>query len=97
MEAGKVDEAAPQGAEETVRYAGDKTFYVDENGYWVDSTFADSGLEPTEITYLSDEYYQLIADEPDLAQYLGVAEKVIVVWNDKAYKIVPSQDDQANP
>ena len=54
-------------AQETVRYAGNDV-HVDNDGFWVDSDFADSGLEPIEIKYLSDEYYKLISDEPDIAQ-----------------------------
>jgi len=81
--------------QETVRYAGDKTFYLNADNYWEDSVFADSGLEPVEIPYLSQEYYDLLTNEPDIADYLAVAEQVIVVWNDKAYKIVPNSEEPA--
>jgi Ca-activated chloride channel family protein len=83
---------APGNVGESVRYAGEKTFYLNADGYWEDSTFADSKLSPVEIPYLSKEYYDLLANEPDIADYLAVADKVIVVWKDKAYKIVPNPD-----
>jgi hypothetical protein len=92
MENDAVVPGAPAEAQETIRYAGDKTFYIDDNGYWVDSEFDGSNLEPVEIKYLSGEYYQLIADEPDIAEYLGVGDKVIVVFDDKTYKIVPNDE-----
>jgi Ca-activated chloride channel family protein len=98
MESGEATPTAPpEEAEGSVRYAGDKTFYKNADGFWEDSEFADSGIEPTEIPYLSQEYYDLIAAEPDLAQYLGVGEKVILVWNDKAYKIVSNEEEPAEP
>lgn len=72
-----------------VKYAGDKTFYLNDEGYFEDSEFAASKLKPIEIVYGSEEYFKLLAAEPDLADYLSVAEKVIVVWKNKAYKILP--------
>jgi hypothetical protein len=88
-------DVAPQ-AEESVRFAGDKTFYYMEDEYWQDSEYIDSGMEPVEVPYLSQQYYDLIAEKPDLAQYFAVAEKVIVVYEGTAYKVTPN-DTPAEP
>ncbi|MFH1675553.1 MAG: VIT domain-containing protein [bacterium] len=77
---------------EAVQYAGDKTFYVDADGVWVDSTYVEDDFDLVEIDYLSDEYFKLIDDNPDIKDYLAVADSLIVVFNDKAYKIVPAKE-----
>ncbi len=95
MEAGgSVDMA--QGSQERVRFAGDKTFYLNPDNYWVDSVFEGSGLEPTHIAYLGDEYIKLLSDKPELTDYLTVSDRMIVVWDKAAYQIDPS-DEQADP
>jgi Ca-activated chloride channel family protein len=80
-----------QGAGETVRYRGDKTFYLNLDGYWEDSEFASSGLEPSETEYLSEEYYELLTSEPGIADYLTVADRMVLVWDGKAYRINPAE------
>jgi Ca-activated chloride channel family protein len=81
-----------EGLKDVIKYAGDKTFYLNEEGFYEDSEFADSGLEPVHVTYLSDEYFDLVADHPDLAEYFSVGEKVIVVFEDVAYRVEPEED-----
>jgi Ca-activated chloride channel homolog len=77
-----------QSLEGAVSYASDKTFYMNTDGYWVDSEYDEDTMdEPEHIVYLSDDYFNLIADEPDIADYLAVGEMVIVVFGDKVYKI----------
>ena len=79
--------------EGTVKYAGDKTFYMDADGYWVDSEYDEETMDdPVEIVYLSDEYFDLITDEPDIAEYLAVGENVIVVYDDTVYKTIPEEE-----
>jgi Ca-activated chloride channel family protein len=85
MESGEYE--AAEEVRENVRYAGDKTFYLNEEGYWIDSEYDEAEYEPIHIVYLSDEYFDLIADKPDIADYLAVGEKVILLWDDVAYQI----------
>jgi hypothetical protein len=76
-----------------VEYAGDKTFYMDADGYWVDSEYDEETMdEPTHIVYLSDEYFDLVTDEPDIAEYLAVGENVIVVYDGTVYQIDSEED-----
>jgi len=44
-----------------------------------------------EVEFLSDEYFSLIADNEDLAQYFSVGDEVIVVYDGKAYHVKPAQ------
>ncbi len=71
----------------TLRKIGAKTFYL-ENGVWIDSEFKEaSKLPEIKLQFASNEFYDLITKEKDLAQYLSLGEKVVVVWKGKVYRI----------
>jgi hypothetical protein len=40
-----------------------------------------------ELAFGSDEYFELLASEPELAEYLALGERVEVLWDGKIYKI----------
>jgi Ca-activated chloride channel family protein len=66
---------------------GDKTFYF-HDGAWIDAEFkADAKLPETVLTFGSDGYYALVKHEPQMAKYLALGERVIVVFNDRVYRI----------
>ncbi len=70
-----------------VKKAGVKTFYL-ENGVWVDSEFKEEARTPeTRVQFASDEYFDLIAKEKELAQFFALGEQVVVVWKGKVYRI----------
>jgi hypothetical protein len=80
--------------DEAIRIAGNlkkvgaKTFYL-ENGVWVDSEFKEEAkLAETKLKFASDEYFDLITKEKDLAQYFALGEQVVVVWKGKIYRIM---------
>ena len=69
------------------QYVGTKNF-VQENNVWVDSEVAaNKNLPEIKIKFASDEYFDLIAKERDLAKYLALGEEVAVVWKGKVYRI----------
>jgi Ca-activated chloride channel homolog len=70
-----------------IKKSGVKTFYL-ENGVFVDSEYKEE-LKLTEIKlkFASDEFFNLIAKEKELAQYFAVGEQVVVVWKGKVYRI----------
>jgi hypothetical protein len=81
-------------AEETIRVdsnvkrVGAKTFYL-ENGVWIDSEFKEeSKLPEVKLQFASNEFFDLISKEKDLAQFFALGEKVLVVWKGKVYRIV---------
>lgn len=90
MEEGSVDDL-DAGLQEYIKYAGDKTFYLNDEGFYVDSEYEEGEFDEVEIEYLSDEYFDLILDVEELAEYFAVGEKIIVVWNDVAYIIEPEE------
>ncbi len=76
-----------QVVQQFVQNQGGKTFYQNTELYWVDSEYNEDDFEPVQITYLSDEYFDLINDIPDLAEFLSVGEQVIFVYDNQAYQV----------
>ena len=73
--------------QKTLRKIGTKTFYL-ENGVWIDSEFKEeSKLTEIKLQFASNEFFDLITKEKDLAQYFSLGEKVVVVWKGKVYRI----------
>jgi hypothetical protein len=72
--------------EEMIKRVGPKTFYLTED-VWVDSEYK-KGMDETEVKYLSDEYFELLTKYPEASKYFAIAEKVVVVIEGKAYRII---------
>ncbi len=71
-----------------VKKTGAKTFYL-EAGVWVDAEYkAEAKLPETKLQFASDEFFDLIKKEKELARFFAVGEQVVVVWKDKVYRIV---------
>lgn len=69
---------------------GDKTFlYLD--GVWTDTTFEPDNMETVEIEFLSDAYFDLLTEHPELGEYFAVGEQVIVVFEGTAYEVIVSE------
>jgi len=70
---------------EDIKHVGSKTFYL-KGDVWTDSEYEES-MTAVKIKFGSDEYFDLIKDKPELAKYLSIGTKVIVVYKNKAYEI----------
>jgi Ca-activated chloride channel family protein len=72
----------------TVKKIGIKTFYL-ESGVWIDSEFKEAAkLSEIKLKFASNEFFDLIAKEKELAQYFSLGTKVVVVWKGKVYRVV---------
>ncbi|MGE0886363.1 MAG: VIT domain-containing protein [Blastocatellales bacterium] len=70
-----------------MRQASGKTFYL-RDGVWTDSEFkADGNLPIFTLKFASDEYFDLIANEPRLADIFSLGERVVVIWEGKVYRV----------
>ena len=70
-----------------VKTAGGKTFYLRE-GVWTDSEFkTEARLPETAVTFGSEEYFDLLKRKPALAQFFSLAERVIVVFEGRVYRV----------
>ena len=92
MKDGKYDKNNEKGGlgdvvREAVRQISDKTFYL-SNGIWYDSKYQEKDKDQTaRIKYLSDEYFDLIAKDRQLAKYFALGERVVVCSGDKVYEV----------
>jgi Ca-activated chloride channel homolog len=79
------DEAGP--AADNVRKVGGKTFYLRE-GVWIDAEFKEEARLPEmKLTFGSEEYFSLAARTPELARYLALGERVLVVYGGRVYRV----------
>lgn len=70
-----------------VQKTGVKTFYR-ENNVWVDGEFDEKAKLPeVKLKFASNEFFDLIKKEKELAQYLSVGEEVVVVWKGAVYRV----------
>ncbi|HYM00100.1 MAG TPA: trypsin, partial [Blastocatellia bacterium] len=70
-----------------IRTAGDRTFRM-KDGVWIDTDYTETGNLPVvEVVFGSDEFYDLIAKSPKLAEYFSLGEKIVVVFEGKVYRV----------
>ena len=77
-----------------VKTIGAKTFYLVGNT-WCDASYDPKKHKPTiKVRFLSDKYLQLLTQHPQIAKYLSLGRKVVVVVAGKAYEIVADESTQ---
>lgn len=85
----EVKKGADKDAEDKVQHVKDKTFVL-RDGIWVDTEFnADDKLPEVAITFMSDDYFELIKNDQDLGDYFSIGENVKLVWKGKVYIVKP--------
>lgn len=96
-----VQDAAGQGAMEgaaapsaldreltgTLKVVGSRTF-VRTGEVWTDTGFDPDRMETIKVAFLSEDYFSLAAARPELAAALALGERVILLWDGRAYEIV---------
>lgn len=69
------------------QFVGSKNFFNQTN-VWVDADFKNEAKLPeTNVKFGSDAYFELIKKERELAQYFALGEEVVVVWNNRVYRV----------
>jgi len=72
---------------DAVRRAAGKTFYLIDD-VWTDSEFkSETGLPETVVSFGSDEYFALLKRYPKLSSYFSLAERVLVVFEGRVYRV----------
>jgi Ca-activated chloride channel family protein len=74
-------------AKEQIKQVGSKTFVL-RNATWTDTAFDPTALEPEKVEFLSERYFELIAEKPDLGDYFALGTQVIAVYEGHAYQVV---------
>ena len=72
---------------EVVKYAGDKTFVLQDD-VWMDTTYDVDRMTTTRISFGSDNYFELLAARPEWGKYFALGTHVIVVLEGTAYEVV---------
>jgi Ca-activated chloride channel family protein len=83
---GSTPPVAPPVVTNPIQTVGEKTFLL-QNGVWTDTLFDPATMTTQPIVFLSDAYFDLLATQPELAQYFAIGARVIVVWDGAAYEV----------
>ncbi|NLX08442.1 MAG: VWA domain-containing protein [Chloroflexi bacterium] len=75
-------------ASQPIQYADDRTF-VWRDGTWIDTLYNADTMTPVEVAFLSDEYFDLLALDPMVGEFLALGDHVLFVWDGQAYEVVP--------
>jgi Ca-activated chloride channel family protein len=85
--ADKVTVASPSLSSGQIRQVAGKTFYL-LDGVWTDSEFkAEAKLPAVTLKFATDEYFNLIGQEPKLSDCFALGQRVVVVWKGKVYRV----------
>ena len=77
----------PESYSTSIRTVGDKTFRL-QSEEWIDTEFKASSAMPTlEVQFGSEEFFNLIAKEPRLAEFFSLGKRVTVVFRGKVYRV----------
>jgi len=74
-----------RGQHTEIKYVDKKTFFL-KKGFWTDSEY-EPEMKVVKIAYGSDEYFDLLSEQPELGKYLALGTKIILCHKDKCYKI----------
>lgn len=73
------------------RKVKDKAFVL-RAGVWTDRTAIDAALPRTRVEAFSDEWFALLAAEPELAPYFAFSTRLVVVLDGRVYEVrAPAQ------
>lgn len=72
-----------------ITHAAGRAFLL-RDGVWTDTAFDGASMEATEVAFLSEAYFALLAERPELAEAFALGEQVIVVAGDEAWEITAS-------
>lgn len=72
---------------EPVRIVSDRTFLWRDNT-WIDTLYNADEMDPTQIVFLSDEYFELLDQDDRVAEFYALGEHVLFVLDGQAYEIV---------
>ena len=83
----ETDKLKEEARTDAVRRVGGKTFYLID-GVWTDSEFkAETKLPETVLTFGSDEYFDLLKQQPKLSSFFSLGERVVVVFEGRVYRV----------
>lgn len=73
-----------------LQVVADRTFLW-RDGTWIDTTYNPDEMEPVQIEFLSDEYFDLLDLDERVALFFALGEQIIFVLDGTAYEIVSAE------
>lgn len=73
--------------ESAVQSVGSKTF-VYRDGVWIDTAYDADAQQPQRVSFVGEQYFELLSAAPEIGQYLSLGPHVIVVFQGNAYEVV---------
>ncbi|MBX3082592.1 MAG: VWA domain-containing protein [Anaerolineae bacterium] len=71
---------------EPIKQVNDRTFFL-RAGVWIDALYDPNTMQKVSIDFLSDAYFKLLDEHPEIKDYLAIGDKVIVVVGNVAYEV----------
>jgi Ca-activated chloride channel family protein len=78
---------APQEVQGKVHTIGLRTF-IQSEGLWIDTMYDPAKMEAIEIEFLSEEYFSIAKERPDIADAFALGPRVIIVIGDQVIEVV---------
>jgi hypothetical protein len=64
---------------------------------WTETTFDPSSMETVKVQFLSDDYFALLAANPELAAAFALGEQVIAFANGVAFEVTAGEQPALDP
>lgn len=74
------------GVRSVARAVGQKTFYL-SNGTWYDGETSKGGTATVKIKWMSDAYFALVKEKPELGRYFALGSRVVVAFAGTTYEV----------
>lgn len=85
------DESVGTGrSNEPIKQVNDRTFVL-RSGIWTDTLYTSDKMKLQTVTFLSDDYFKLLNDHPEIKDYLAIGDHVLIVIGETAYEIKPQK------
>jgi len=85
--------AAPiEAGSQQIRITGSRTFVLNE-GTWIDTAFDPNLMDTTKVAFLSEDYFALAEQHPELARAFALGPYVIAITGGAAYEVVSESED----
>jgi Ca-activated chloride channel family protein len=81
--------APPAEAANVVRSVGSRTF-VYSSDIWTDTAFDPQTMQTVKVSFLSNDYFSLVAARPQLGDAFALGSQVIAISDGVAYEVVPA-------
>lgn len=81
--------ADPYASQNPIQTVGEKTFLL-QNGVWTDTSFQPDVMQTVKVAFLSDAYFTLLDQKPELGPYFALGDRVIIVIEGVAYEVTPA-------